>query len=159
MDKIILKNLIMRVIGQFQLDPKGFHGVGHWARVMANGRRLSVSTGANERVVCLFAVFHDSCRLNDWDDPEHGLRGAQLAAQRRNYWFEVSDGEMALLWDACSQHTGGRWHDDVTVQTCWDADRLDLGRVGIEPDPRYLLTSAGQGPEMFEWAHSRRFSY
>ena len=26
----------------------------------------------------------------------------------------------------------------------WDADRLDLGRVGIEPDPEKMSTEAGR---------------
>ena len=25
---------------------------------------------------------------------------------------------------------------DITIQTCWDSDRLDLGRVGMMPEPR-----------------------
>jgi len=29
---------------------------------------------------------------------------------------------------------------NATVATCWDADRLDLGRVGIKPDARYLFS-------------------
>jgi uncharacterized protein len=41
---------------------------------------------------------------------------------------------------------------DVTVQTCWDADRLDLGRIGIKPEPRFLCTAAAQDPALIEWA-------
>jgi uncharacterized protein len=29
-----------------------------------------------------------------------------------------------------------------TIGTCWDADRLDLGRVGARPDPKYMSTEA-----------------
>jgi uncharacterized protein len=43
------------------------------------------------------------------------------------------------------------WHNsnlansnNITVQTCWDADRLDLGRVGIKPDPKRLFTEEGK---------------
>jgi hypothetical protein len=36
---------------------------------------------------------------------------------------------------------------------CWDADRLDLGRVGITPDPRRLGTKAGRN--LLAWAHVR----
>lgn len=31
-----------------------------------------------------------------------------------------------------------------TIGCCWDADRLDLGRVGIEPDPELMSTDAGR---------------
>ena len=43
----------------------------------------------------------------------------------------------------------------MTVQTCWDADRLDLGRVGIKPDARYLCTAEAANPEMIAWAYER----
>jgi hypothetical protein len=33
---------------------------------------------------------------------------------------------------------------DITVQTCWDADRLDLPRVGIQPLPQFLCTEAAK---------------
>jgi uncharacterized protein len=36
----------------------------------------------------------------------------------------------------------GLMHQDATIQSCWDADRLDLGRVGIEPSKQYLSTYA-----------------
>jgi hypothetical protein len=44
---------------------------------------------------------------------------------------------------------------DITVQTCWDADRLELGRVGTMPKAEYLCTDAGKDLEMIEWAHGR----
>jgi hypothetical protein len=44
---------------------------------------------------------------------------------------------------------------EITVQTCWDADWLDLGRVGIMPDPRYLCTIAAKQPEFLNWAYER----
>ena len=44
---------------------------------------------------------------------------------------------------------------DVTIQTCWDADRLDLSRVGIRPDPKKLCTKAAKDPAMISWAYER----
>lgn len=152
-----MRDLILRVADQFRLDPYGIHGIPHWARVLANGKRLARASGADEWVVCLFSVFHDARRLNDWDDPAHGLRGAELAVDKRGEWFQASDWQIEVLHDACSNHTHQKHHDDVTVQTCWDADRLDLGRVGTVPSKRYLNTEYGRSPEMFWWAHERRY--
>jgi uncharacterized protein len=42
-----------------------------------------------------------------------------------------------------------------TIQASWDADRLDLGRVGTTPDPARLCTAAARDPEMFRWAGQR----
>jgi len=41
------------------------------------------------------------------------------------------------------------------VQTCWDSDRLDLGRVGIQPRPERLCTAAAQDPGTIRWAYER----
>ena len=43
----------------------------------------------------------------------------------------ISREEEDLLAYACRHHSGGMIDADITVQACWDADRLDLGRVGI----------------------------
>ena len=40
---------------------------------------------------------------------------------------------MELLIEACKYHSDGFTEADITVQTFRDADRLDLGRVGIRP--------------------------
>ena len=49
----------------------------------------------------------------------------------------------------------GRLTRDVTIQTCWNADRLDLGRVGIKPNPTYLGTAAARDQETIARAFAR----
>jgi uncharacterized protein len=41
-------------------------------------------------------------------------------------------------------HSHGSTEADSTVQACWDADRLDLVRIGIEPEPDRLCTDAAR---------------
>ena len=36
----------------------------------------------------------------------------------------------------------------LTIAVCWDADRLNLWRVYITPDPRLLSTKAARDPEL-----------
>lgn len=60
-----------------------------------------------------------------------------------------------MLETACRDHNQGLIVPDVTIRTCWDADRLDLGRVGMRPDPRLLGTEAARDPEMIGWAYGR----
>ncbi len=150
-----LQPIIQTVLKQYTLPLEGHHGVSHWARVLENGRRLSEETGANIRVVSLFAVFHDSRRINESIDPGHGQRGAELAAEYRGNLFELEELEFDLLYRACAGHTDQRTHSDVTIQTCWDADRLDIGRVGIVPEPEYLNTEVAKRPETIQWADDR----
>lgn len=135
----------------------GDHGVSHWARVLENGHKLAGQTGANLRVVSLFAVLHDAKRLNECSDPEHGPRAADAANELHGTVFSLEPRELVLLDLACRYHTVGRTHDDVTIQTCWDSDRLDLGRVGITPDPARLCTAAARDRGLLEWADERAF--
>jgi uncharacterized protein len=51
---------------------------------------------------------------------------------------------MELLVTAYRIHNGGMPQSDPTLAVCLDADRLDLGRVGITPDPLRLSTSTAK---------------
>lgn len=152
---MISARLLSTIRDQYRLPWCGTHGAIHWARVMENGLRLAEFTGAKTEVVKLFAVFHDACRLNENEDDFHGRRGADLAARLRGIHLKLSDADFELLYDACARHTDGLVDGDVTVQTCWDADRLDLGRVGIRPAAKYLCTDAAKNLEVIEWANER----
>ncbi len=147
MSGFISNELIVAVKDQLQINWRGIHGISHWARVYENGLRLAAHTGADTRVVKLFALFHDSRRLNEGQDPEHGLRGALLATQLRGHYFHIPDNAFTLLVTACRLHTKEKTHTDITVQTCFDADRLDLGRIGKTPDPYFLCTEAAKNPD------------
>jgi uncharacterized protein len=62
---------------------------------------------------------------------------------------------MSLLVEACTGHSDGDTEADITVQTCWDADRLDLGRVGIRPHPIYLCTAVAKEAGVLQEAYLR----
>ncbi len=158
MSHLISTELIVDIQAQLQINWRGIHGLSHWARVYENGLYLAASTGADTRVVELFALFHDSRRLNEGGDPEHGPRGAQLAQRLRGHSFQVADEAFDLLVIACQLHTTAKTHEDVTVQTCFDADRLDLGRVGKTPDPQFLSTEAAKDPQTLAWATRQSIS-
>lgn len=147
--------LLQAIRREYQLPWRGIHGVAHWARVMENGLRLAEVTDARLQVVRLFAVFHDCRRVNEGHDPGHGRSGAAFAATLRGRLFRLSNEDFELLRVACTFHTGGQTEADVTVQTCWDADRLDLGRVGIVPEAKYLCTRAAKDPATIAWAYQR----
>lgn len=152
---MIDQELVRIIRGQFALDWNGIHGASHWARVRDNGLRLAEVTGADARVVELFAFLHDSRRLNDGFDPEHGTRAAQFARSLAGSAFELEPSALDLLATACRGHSDGIIEGHTTVLTCWDADRLDLGRVGIRPRPDRLCTVAAREAIMLEWAFKR----
>ncbi len=153
--KLNLPLILKTILNDYELPLTGDHGVSHWARVYENGMRLAAETGANLEVVSLFSIFHDSRRVNEMTDPEHGPRAAEYATELRGVEFELDDHEFRLLYRACEGHTRERTHPDVTIQTCWDSDRLDLGRVGITPHPSRLCTEVAKRPETIKWADGR----
>ena len=132
---------------QYRLEWEGIHGARHWARVLRNGLELAALTQARADVVALFAVFHDACRHNDDRHPQHGPRGAALARDFHGRHFQLDSSGLTLLTVACETHTTGTDHPDITVRACWDADRLDLWRVGTRPHPRRLTTEPAQQQE------------
>lgn len=132
---------------------RGDHGVIHWARVLENGLRIADANGADREVVALFAVFHDSRRVNEERDDGHGVRGGLYARSLRCSLVHLDDARFELLFEACARHTDGLSDAGPTLQACWDADRLDLARVGIRPLPQRLCTDAAR--EMLAWANAR----
>lgn len=147
--------VIEAILIDYRLPLFGDHGVAHWARVLETGLKLTERVGGNRRVVSLFAVLHDAKRWNECSDPEHGPRAADFARELQGTAFEISPRELVLLEHACRYHTSGRYHEDVTIQVCWDSDRLDLSRVGITPEPGRLCTAAARELELLEWADNR----
>ncbi len=136
--------LWQHLTSNFQGHAISVHGPSHWRRVERNGLLLASRTSANTHVVRLFAVLHDSCRTNDGHDRDHGARAAKYAATLRGVYFNLPDDDFALLEYACTWHTDVMHHQHPTIGTCWDADRLDLGRVGIVPSPKFMSTKFGK---------------
>jgi len=152
---IINTNILNLVAGEYKLGWYGIHGFNHWVRVRDNGLKLAAITGAKTAIVELFAFFHDCKRQDDIWDPDHGPRAAALLRKINKRHIKLSSADLDLLVIACRDHTYGFLEADITVQTCWDADRLDIGRVGDAPLQAYLCTDAAKNLEMIKWAYQR----
>jgi uncharacterized protein len=150
--------LLTEIAAQYTLDPRGDHGLAHWGRVLENGLRLAKAEGGDLKVIRLFAIFHDACRHNQTYDPGHGDRGAALAEDLLGDLSLVTKEQLDLLVLACQEHTDGKTTADLTVQICWDADRLDLARVSILPSPKYLCTDTAKSDQIINWANQRATS-
>lgn len=119
------------------------HGLEHWDRVYQNGQKL-LTPDVHSIVVELFAYLHDSCREDDFEDIHHGERAAEwIKSLRHTYLRSLSDEDFQLLYDACRFHTTVSKTGNPTIDTCFDADRLDLWRVGVIPDPKRMATKIG----------------
>lgn len=148
-----VRTLVDAVLSRSSNTRSSFHGPAHWRRVASNGRAIIEETPeVDPLVVFLFALFHDSMRLNDYRDPRHGARAAALARQLRGDPYDLDDARTDLLEFALVEHDNGRISDDPTVGACWDADRLQLWRIGVRPGPALLSTQAAKKPGRIRWA-------
>ena len=88
-------------------------------------------------------------------DLEHGRRAAEYVHKIRGKWFDITNEEIELLVEACKYHSDGLVEGDITIQTCWDSDRLELGRVGIKPLPERMCTEFAKRQDVIEEAYER----
>jgi uncharacterized protein len=145
--------LIALIKSEFKIDWQGIHGANHWARVLHHGKNIGQIRKADLMVVELFGFLHDSCRLNDGRDPQHGERAAEFAYGIHGDFYRLQPKQLDQLCYAMKYHSGGGTSTDVTIQTCWDSDRLDLGRVGIFPSPQYLSQEASLFIDLaYDWS-------
>jgi uncharacterized protein len=123
------------------------HGDEHWRCVTATGLALAPSVGDVDRtLVFCFGLLHDTRRLTDSLDPEHGARAASFASDLRGEGVLLLDeSSFARLAEALVDHSNGLVSTDPTIGTCWDADRLHLPRVGIHPRHELVSTGAAWG--------------
>ena len=140
------RKLFEHIRHQFRLDLNDIHGIAHWSRVQYFGLKIAKKENARLDVVKLFALLHDSQRLSDKYDPEHGNRAVMFAHEIRGELFDLDNHGFDLLCEALAEHSNGFTKADVTVQTCWDSDRLDLGRIGVYPNEKFLCTSTAKDP-------------
>lgn len=126
------------------------HGVDHWKRVALAGIHLAERVpDVDGLVLLLFAMIHDSQRLNDGHDPLHGPRAASFAGAFASLLAPV---QLDILVEACRDHAGGRVSSQPTIGACFDADRLNLWRVGIAPSAAFLSTAVAREPGTIAWA-------
>ena len=150
-----LERLLAAVEEHSPLHGSYVHGEQHWRAVAEVGLRLlPENRKADAIVVFLFALFHDSMRENEHKDPDHGGRGAALAEELHGRYFQLAPERLGQLVEGCAGHTEIRFSDDPTVGVCLDADRLNLWRVGITPEAKYLSTDVALEDEIQHWSKS-----
>ena len=109
------------------------HGPPHWVAVYDNCLKLDPTCDSKTReMYAIFAFFHDAARTHDGQDNNHGNNIV------KKFTFPTP------IEYAIAEHTFGEITKDLIIGICWDADRLDLVRVGIKPDAKFMSTEAGR---------------
>ncbi|HXG77523.1 MAG TPA: hypothetical protein VNJ53_13235 [Gaiellaceae bacterium] len=136
------------------------HGDEHWRCVAASGLALANHDPAADRLVVFsFGLLHDTRRENEHFDPDHGPRAAAYARELVAAGvLMLAVPQLELLCHAIELHSDGLVSDDPTIAACWDADRLHLPRVGIDPRQDLFSTSLARGREPLARAELLRAS-
>ncbi len=155
-----LTDLVDVVLARAWARAGHFHGELHWRCVAGSAVRLAADVdGADAVVGFCFGLVHDTRRVNEDLDPEHGHRAASLVRElEAEGALPLSGDHIDLLATAVALHADGQVSADPTVGVCWDADRLHLPRVGIDPDPSLLSTVAARDPAQSRAAATLRAS-
>lgn len=153
-DVVPLKT-IQIIVNDFELDLyDGYHSIYHWLRVMENGLTIASMNGANKKIIIAFSLFHDSKRVNDDVDLDHGYKGAKYLELLKDK-VNLSKDELTIAIEACKHHNDRKNHNNIDIATCWDGDRLDLMRVGIYPDKDFMSTSQGKEAGLIVFCNSK----
>lgn len=134
----VFQQAIEFAVGGSNFPESQLHGQDHWRAVAAQGIALATELKYPPKaryMALLFGLFHDSRRVNDDYDPEHGARAAQAFKEFFSGEREALCDAVFLdqMTDALVYHDKGRNHSDPMVSLGWDADRSCLGRCGITP--------------------------
>ena len=68
-----------------------------------------------------------------------------ISLQKNKNILDLNKDQLNTLYKACAGHTGGINPSSDTIACCWDADRLDIRRVGANPDLQLFNTDAAKG--------------
>lgn len=151
---VLPKKTLIKLYNHFRLDINGVHGYNHWVRVVQNGIEISKEMGTSRKQAIIFGFFHDIERYNDDEDPEHGARGADFMLSLKSE-INLTEKELESVFLGCEGHNFRKNIKDLEIGACWDADRLDLYRSEIIPDPAYLNSTYTKRKDSIEKAMKR----
>lgn len=135
-----MQEIIDQIMQDTTVRWRTVHGRDHWDRVAQYAKVIAAHEKLNQRLLVLFAYFHDCKRHSEGSDPEHGPRAAEYVESFTAEELGLSEEDKQKLIVACRHHTYECDTEDVEIRACWDCDRLDIGRVCPRTDPDKLFT-------------------
>lgn len=127
------------------------HGVSHLMSVAATAARIAHATGEDVMSATVGGFLHDCARQNDGNGEGHARESAQMARSIIVKHFGELD--VNRICSAIADHAAGKTTADGLAAAIWDADRLDLARLGIVVDPAYLSTALARRLLRFRRLH------
>ena len=149
--KVVTQPYVDFLARQYQLNHNRCHDIEYWFRVIINGRLIA----ADIEVIEHFALLHDMVRKDEKWGSLHGNRSVQFALSLSGSWIKLNRFQMQQLTEACRDHSMGHLSKDLTIQACWDADRLDVGKLDNMPNHTYPATNIASDPKFVKTAIER----
>jgi len=116
----------------------GLHGLSHLRRVAILSGRLASATGEDVEAAVVMGFLHDGARTDDKGGNGHAHDSAVLARQLLKMFYPHLEADR--ICDAIARHADGEVTGDTLTACLWDADRLELKRIGRTIDLDLLST-------------------
>lgn len=138
----ILFNFEYKLLSECICGRTQIHGLDHLRNVGYLSGKFAAELGISLETAIIGGFLHDCARSDDSDDAFHAEKSALLARKliKKNY----SNIDEELVYKTILFHSGGKTTDNHIQGCVWDADRLDLIRLGIQPKKELLSTEPGK---------------
>ncbi|MFA6383329.1 MAG: HD domain-containing protein [Parcubacteria group bacterium] len=130
------------IILQNYIHSSAVHNVKHVLKTVRNSSIIAKSV-CPEKIddVKMGALLHDIGRVDDFDrESTHAQKGAAIAYEILAKYFRNAPLDFKKILFAVKYHSRGKISRDPVIGAIWDGDRLDLERVGMKVNPKYLST-------------------
>lgn len=130
---------VEEIVFHHSLYKDGVHGIDHIRRTVENAKIIAKETCPDKfDDAVIGAYLHDIGRIDDFGGNAHAVRGAKISERLLQEFWPNLDIKRILF--AIEFHADKLTSEDPLIGTIWDADRLDLDRVGIKINPDLLST-------------------
>jgi len=114
------------------------HGLPHLRNVSYTAGRIASAVNEDIEAAVVAGFLHDCARQDDNGGREHAYESALMA--RGIIQEHYPHLEVERLYACIALHADGKVTEDMLIGSVWDADRLDLARIGIEVREEFLST-------------------
>ncbi len=118
------------------------HGISHLRRVAILSGRLANAVGEDVESAVVMGFLHDCARRNDKNDIDHARDSEVLARGLIERFYSHLD--VDRICEAIAGHADGEVTSDPFTGCLWDADRMELKRIGRTIDLDLLSTKVAK---------------
>ena len=139
---LMVKETEVRLTPFCTCEGLALHGISHLRRVSILSGRLASAVGEDVEAAVVMGFLHDCARTDDKAGDGHAHDSSVLARCLLGRFYPHLDADR--ICHAIARHADGEVTDDGLAACLWDADRLELKRIGREIDLDLLSTEVAR---------------